>query len=86
MFNFLFEGRLGDILAPVGSPTHQFHLSIQHQRNNEVQAYLDANPVSVVNQTNENGVAAIHVACRFNNMFAIETLLNRGLFLFVQIT
>ena len=36
MFNFLFDGKIGDILAPIQSPIQQFHLAIQHFRNSEV--------------------------------------------------
>jgi hypothetical protein len=36
MFNFLFDGTIGEMLAPVQSPIQQFHLAIQHHRNTEV--------------------------------------------------
>ena len=36
MFNFIFEGKLGEILAPV-LPSNQLYLAIQHHKNAEVQ-------------------------------------------------
>ena len=36
MFNFIFEGKLGEILAPV-LPSNQLYLAIQHHKNGEVQ-------------------------------------------------
>lgn len=36
MFNFLFDGTIGEILAPVKSETCKFHLAIQHNKTQEV--------------------------------------------------
>ena len=36
MFNFIFDGKLGDMLAPIKSPVQQFHLAIQHHKHDEV--------------------------------------------------
>lgn len=76
MFNFLFEGKIGDILAPV-VPTNQLFLAIQHQKNHELPALVDKQSYSSSN-LNECGYAAIHVACRYNNRYAIDLLLSRG--------
>ena len=39
MFNFIFDGKLGNILAPV-LPTNQLYLAIQHHKNGEVQEHI----------------------------------------------
>jgi hypothetical protein len=78
MFNFLFEGKIGDILAPV-VPTNQLFLAIQHQKNHELPALLDKNN-NATNNLNDCGYAAIHVACRYNNRYAVDLLLSRGKF------
>ena len=36
MFNFIFESKLGEMLAPVKSAISQFHLAIQHHKQEEV--------------------------------------------------
>jgi len=77
MFNFLFEGKIGDILAPV-VPTNQLFLAIQHHRNAELHLLLDKYNHNS-NSLNDGGYAAIHVACRYNNRFALELLLTRGI-------
>ena len=78
MFNFLFDGKLGEILAPVTGTANQFHLAIQHHKNAEVQSIILNSPNLNLNNLNESGLAPIHFACRYNNNFAIELLLSRG--------
>lgn len=76
MFNFLFDGKIGDILAPV-VPSNQLFLAIQHHKNNELQGLLDStayNPRAVP----DGGYAAIHVASRYNNRYAVDMLVARG--------
>jgi ankyrin repeat protein len=78
MFNFLFDGKLGDILAPV-VPQNQVFLAIQHFKNAELNELLNTtgyNPATLA----DGGYAALHVACRYNNRFAVEILLSRGVF------
>lgn len=36
MLNFLFEGAIGELLAPVSSPFHQLQLAIQRHENEKV--------------------------------------------------
>ena len=76
MFNFLFDGKIGELLAPVGGPSHAFFLAIQHHKN-EVQDMLlsDPNLASI----SEGGHSAIHQACRYNNLFVLELLMSRGI-------
>ena len=78
MFNFIFDGKLGEILAPVGSPAHAFFLAIQHHKNGDVQNEIIKNP----NLANvfESGHYPIHWACRYNNTFVLDLLLSRGKF------
>lgn len=75
MFKF-FEGALGDILAPVTGSSHQFFLAIQHYKNDDVQMLLssDMNLVRVV----EGGISALHCACKHNNAYAIDLIMNQG--------
>ena len=76
MFNFIFEGKLGEILAPV-LPLNQLFLAIQHGRNAEMQDIILSNKVDI-RSTGESGYGAIHVAARYANQIALEVLINRG--------
>lgn len=76
MFNFLFDGKISEILAPV-VPSNQLFLAIQHHKNNEISNLLDSigyNPMALA----DGGYAAIHVACRYNNRYALDILLAKG--------
>ena len=75
MFNFIFDGKIGEILAPV-KPNNQLFLSIQHHRNQEVPNLMTllGNDINLI-----DGVcAAIHVCCRYNNKLALDLILSRG--------
>ena len=76
MFNFLFDGKIGEYLAPV-LPTNQLFLAIQHHRNNEVQQMIFSNQ-SDYRTNSDGGYAAIHVACRYNNIYALDLLAQQG--------
>ena len=78
MFNFIFEGKLGEILAPVVS-TNKLFLAIQHNRNDEVQVIIDSKEFDLT-KLNDSGYGAIHVASRYDNKFALELLLSQGQF------
>ena len=82
MFNFIFEGKIGEILAPV-VPSNQLFLAIQHHKNDEIQTFMSKNQYDVNEKLIllEGGYAAIHVACRYNNKFALELILSKGIFL-----
>jgi len=79
MFNFIFEGKIGEILAPV-VPSNQLFLAIQHHRNQEIQNLMSNNSYDVNEKLLllEGGYGAIHVACRYNNKFALELILSKG--------
>eukprot|EP00981_Chlorochromonas_danica_P007720 scaffold1869_cov163-Ochromonas_danica.AAC.32 len=76
MFNFIFDGKLGDILAPV-VPSNQLFLAIQHHKNGEIISLLQSTSYDP-NQLTTSGYSAIHVACRYNNKYALDVLLSRG--------
>lgn len=82
MFNFIFDGKIGDILAPV-VPTNKLFLAIQHHKNDEVQQLMLNNDLQ---RNADGGYAAIHVACRYNNRFALEMIVSRGKALAVERT
>ena len=75
MFNFLFDGKLGDILAPV-VPSNQLYLAIQHFKNDQIPGLL--NIVGYDPNKIESGYGAIHVACRYNNRYALDLLIAKG--------
>eukprot|EP01035_Chromulina_nebulosa_P001360 gene1360-1813_t len=80
MFNFIFEGKIGEILAPV-VPSNQLFLAIQHHKNDEIQTFMSKNQYDVNEKLIllEGGYAAIHVACRYNNKYALELILSKGI-------
>lgn len=79
MLRFLLEGSLGEILAPVTGTLNQLNLAIQHHRNQEITAILARENVDL-SKIGDSGYAALHVACRFNNRFAFDLILDRGEF------
>lgn len=76
MFNFLFDGSIGEILAPV-VPTNKLYLAIQHHRNDEVRMLWDTT-LSNPSMLADGSYAAIHIACRYNNRFAVELAIAKG--------
>jgi ankyrin repeat protein len=78
MFNFLFDGRIGDILAPV-VPTNQLFLAIQHNKNDQIVGLLQSTGYDA-RQLHNGEYSAIHVACRYNNRYALDLLLSKGTF------
>jgi hypothetical protein len=78
MFNFLFDGKIGEILAPVTGTTNQLYLAIQHHKNEDVQTLINSYSNPSLSQVADNGQAPIHVACRHNNAFALDLILSRG--------
>lgn len=75
MFNFLFEGKVGDILAPIAGASNQLCFAIQHHKNDEVQKIV----ISGYDFSKlDSGPSPIHVACRYDNRFAIDLILSRA--------
>jgi hypothetical protein len=80
MFNFIFEGGLGEILAPMGGSNKLF-LAIQHHRNEEIQSHMSLNSYETNEKLllKEGGYGALHVAAKYNNLFALVLILNKGI-------
>lgn len=77
MFNFIFDGKLGEMLAPV-VPSNQLFLAIQHHKNDDINALMLTMDFDNSQKLADGGYSAIHVACRYNNRFALELLLSKG--------
>lgn len=77
MFSFLFEGKIGEMLAPV-MPANQLYLAIQNHRQAEVQS-LVASQQFDLRKAGDAGYMAIHVACRFNNVPALDLIVQQGM-------
>lgn len=67
-------------IAPV-VPTNKLFLAIQHHKNDEVHKLIINNDLRNL----ENGYGAIHVACRYNNRYALELILSKGLRKFIYL-
>ena len=76
MFNFLFEGKIGELLAPV-LPVNQLFLAIQRQENEEVQRIIASGQIDL-NSRSEIGYSAIHATCRYNNSYALNLIVQQG--------
>lgn len=79
MFNFIFDGGLGEILAPMAGSNKLF-LAIQHHRNDEIQSQVSLNTYEINEKLllKEGGYGALHVAAKYNNMYALVLILNKG--------
>jgi hypothetical protein len=77
MFNFIFEGKIGEMLAPV-VPTNQLFIAIQYHKNDDIPNLMLSMDSNSSQKLSEGGYSAIHVACRYNNRFALELLLSKG--------
>lgn len=77
MFNFIFDGKLGEILAPL-QPSNQLFLSIQHHKHNDLKLLLSTMSNHEITTLCDGGMYAVHVACKFSNMPALEWLLEKG--------
>jgi hypothetical protein len=77
MFDYIFNGAIGDMLAPV-VPSNKLFLAIQHHKNSEIQQLMlnmDSQLMS------EHGIGAIHIASRYNNAYALDLILGKGIIL-----
>lgn len=77
MFNFIFEGKIGEMLAPISNPNQQLFLAIQHHRQEEVKKILSDGVVNITSNA-DSGYSAIHIACRYNNRLAVDILRSYG--------
>ena len=72
-------GKISEILAPIPGSPSPFFYAIQHHNNAEVQStLLNSGDVDVTRMT-ENGYFPIHCACQFNNLFAVDLMMGRGM-------
>ena len=71
-------GRIGEILAPVAGSSSTFFLAIQNHNNVEVRSILMNSTGDEMARANESGYSAIHCACRYNNMFAVDMIMGQG--------
>lgn len=78
MFNFIFEGKIGEMLAPVSGPTSQLLLAVQHHRNEDMRNIIETTGLDL-GKSGDGGYSAIHVAARYDNRYALEFILSRGL-------
>jgi ankyrin repeat protein len=76
MFNFLFEGKLGEYLAPNSSSP--LFAAIQKNEADTIQNILSTASTIDLCKMDDTGYSAVHVACRFNNMFALQLIFSRG--------
>ena len=80
MKNFFDQlGKIGEILAPIPGSPSPFFFAIQHHNNAEVQSTLLNSGDVDITRMNENGYFAIHCACQFNNLFAVDLMMGRGM-------
>ena len=82
MFSFLYEGKLGEMLAPV-IPINQLLIAIQNHKNIDVQNLITSQQFDLRNMT-DVGHGAIHVACRYNNLYALELIILQGNFFILK--
>lgn len=76
MFNFIFEGKIGEMLAPV-VPSNQLFLAVQHHRNADVQRILHEFNFDSRKYV-DGGNTAVHIACRYNNRIALELMMSKS--------
>ena len=78
MFNFILDGKIGELLAPVSDENHKLHLAIQHFRNDEARQLMQ-NSTFDLSRLNSSGISVLHVCCRYNNREMLDVLFQRGL-------
>ena len=76
MFNFLFEGKLGELLAP--NSQNPLMTAIQRNEQDVIQNLVASASTIELCRTDECGYAPIHAACRYNNQFALQLIFGRG--------
>lgn len=76
MLNFFFEGKIGEMLAPVTGTQNKLFLAIQHQKNDTIQSLI--NEAGDISRVSEGGLYVIHAAAKFNNFYAMDLVLKYG--------
>ena len=76
MFNFLFEGKLGEMLAP--SLQSPLMTAIMKNDQDAIQNLVAGSSTMDICRNDESGYSAVHAACRYNNLFALQLIFSRG--------
>ena len=76
MFNFLFEGKLGEMLAP--SLQSPLMTAIMRNDQDAIQNLVAGSSTMDICRNDESGYSAVHAACRYNNLFALQLIFSRG--------
>lgn len=76
MFNFLFEGKLGEMLAP--SMQNPLIAAIMRNDQDAIQTLVAGSSTIEICRNDESGYSAVHAACRYNNLFALQLIFSRG--------
>ena len=77
MFNFILEGKIGELLAPVMDENHKLYLAIQNYRNDEALIILRTRDVDV-SRLGASGYGVVHVCCRYNNRAMMDEVFSSG--------
>ncbi|CAM9730917.1 unnamed protein product [Chrysoparadoxa australica] len=77
MFNFLFQGNLGELIAPIQSPEQQLLIAIQNRQHDKIHELLEVKRVPA-GCSNDKGVTPIHMACQMGQRELVQRLLDRG--------
>ncbi|CBJ30270.1 conserved unknown protein [Ectocarpus siliculosus] len=77
MFNFLLQGKVGEMMAPVQSQEAQLLIAIQNRQQDKIRELLEVKGVGA-NTANDRGVRPMHMACQTGNNHLVQRLLELG--------
>ncbi|CAM9950366.1 unnamed protein product, partial [Ectocarpus fasciculatus] len=77
MFNFLLQGKVGEMMAPVQSQEAQLLIAIQNRHQDKIRELLEVKGVGA-NTANDRGVRPMHMACQTGNSHLVQRLLELG--------
>mmetsp|Transcript_20316 Transcript_20316/g.30029 ORF Transcript_20316/g.30029 Transcript_20316/m.30029 type:complete len:477 (-) Transcript_20316:122-1552(-) len=77
MFNFLFQGNLGELIAPIQSPEQQLLIAIQNLQLDKVRQMLEDQKMPA-NCKNQNGVTPLHMASQMGLNDLVRRLIELG--------
>ncbi|CAM9697265.1 unnamed protein product, partial [Ectocarpus sp. 12 AP-2014] len=77
MFNFLLQGKVGEMMAPVQSQEAQLLIAIQNRQQDKIRELLEVKGVGA-NTANDRGVRPMHMACQTGNSHLVQRLLELG--------
>jgi hypothetical protein len=76
MFNFILEGKIGEYLAPMTQ--NSLFTAIQRNDQESIQNLIANASTIEICRNDDCGYSAIHMACRCNNLFALQLIFSRG--------